>query len=259
VSDVIDERNCCLQDLQGRNLHGLFNVKRLKRAYFRTHTGTATNIKDVKNAVELMDAQRIEMPELKVEARGLMCMADNTQPPMHDLNQYCQAEMGSEPLTPFYDILLASYMSHEEPSNVAILRTRTRRQINKELKREKKMPVQGEELKIDKARYLLGELQLFCRYKNGKGQWFNFSCFGNPKTTELQVLPAENFEQQPTGRVLVNHKDTKATADEQKSIKTQGSTLKFGRQLTAKPSLDKGVDRQRVKRVKFNLVQEGEK
>jgi len=39
VSEVIDERNCCLKDLEGRELHGIFNVKRMKRAILEPTVG----------------------------------------------------------------------------------------------------------------------------------------------------------------------------------------------------------------------------
>lgn len=255
VSEIVDDRNLCLQDLSGRNLHGLFNIKRLKRAYFRTTSGTATNISQVKNAVELMDAQKLENPSLKVEARGMMCMADNKQPPPHDLNDYVRAEQSGEKLNPFYDVQLTSYFCHGENSNVAILRHRTPKQIKIENSREKKMPCQGQEMIVTKAKFKLGDLHLFCRIQDGYGEWFHLSSF-IPKATTLQIESVLNSDQEPTGRILVKLPTILADTGKQTSIKVQGSMLKFARQLNAKPSIENGQGQAKVKKVRFNLADE---
>jgi hypothetical protein len=254
ISDVIDERNCCLKDLQGRSLHGIFNIKRLKRAFFRTSSGTASNINQVKSAIEIMDAQKVDIPDLKVEARGLMCMADNSQPTPHDLNHYQLADTGQNDLSPYYNMQLASYLTHNEGSNVAINRKRKPRQIKRDKKREMKMPRQDEEMIITKGKFKLGELHLFCRTDNGYGIWFHISCFGDTKNPGLQATPAINSDKQPTGRICVNFSGDPAKVDKQ--IRVQGSRLKFARQLCAKPSLDEHPKHVRVKKVRFNLTRE---
>jgi hypothetical protein len=254
VSDVIDERNCCLQDLQGRNLHGLFNVKRLKRAHFRTSAGSATNIKQVKNAVEIMDAQRQQIPEIQVEARGFMCMRDHSQPPCHNLNDYLKAENGSEQLSSNYNIQLSSYFTHQEKSNVAILRTRPEKEIKNEMKRENKLPRQDETMEVLKGKYVLGELHLYCKYKNGYGDWFHISSFSKPGTKELLFKPVVDSNRQPTGRVYMEIPVSQANVDKPKSIRIIGSELKFVRQLSAKPSMDEYQRRKcKLKKVKFDL------
>ncbi len=53
IQEMLDNTHCILQDLQGKVLHGVFSVSRLKPAWIRTNDGDTNNADELKQTKKL--------------------------------------------------------------------------------------------------------------------------------------------------------------------------------------------------------------
>ena len=264
VKDIIDERNCLLEDLEGRELNGIFNIKRLKRAYLRTGNGTASNIEQVRNAVELLDAQRAkeENPE-KVGATSLMCLGDGTTPPQ----ELCETARGiAETRTTHKRVNLASYVGNNGQSTIALQRKRKEKQNLRERNKEQNMPTQDEEMDIAKAKLKHGLLFVLLaskrkrKIKNGHEEnyniWVPMDTLREILIHELKVDPVIGRDGLPTGRITIKiynpEKQEYQQLGENKAIQVTGSALKFARQWYSNVPLKNRKKRHKRTKVRFN-------
>ena len=255
VEHLIDERNCTLADLEGRPLSGVFNIKRLKRAYFRGEQGNISNIEKLKNDVQLLDSYRKNFPGIaKIQPGALLCQSDGTIPKQIDLNKFLSST-DSQPLlmTCAFDLNLYLQPGPERP--VAMRQERHLKNLQKDVSRDRRLPAEDSELSVKRARYKDGILQiLVCQPCSGYYIWLTPSTDLHKEVYDLCIIQVLNQDSLPTGRIIVCSKGLAKepfTARSQKSVRVTGSILRFDRARFGKPSVPASKDQKLVKKVRF--------
>ena len=239
VQEVIDDRNVTLSDLEGRMLNGLFSIKRLKRCYFRCSKGNATNVRDLKESIDILDKARLVNPEtVSIAPASMMCLRDGRVPEKVDYNAYVTSMTG-ERLTDKSQVKLSTYVQLEGDKVPALIRTRTAKAVSKEKKRENKLD-SDDILTVRKARIKDGMLQLLLtNQSNDYNLWLDWDslCSQIQELYRLYFLVNENYL--PTGRLIIVSKGLKLQPDQdliKESVRVTGSMLKLKRNLIGKPS-----------------------
>jgi hypothetical protein len=171
ITGIVDDRLVTLSDLSGNAIFGVHSIKRLKRAYFRVHNKTATNISDIKQAIKDLDEARKKNPNISIEDQpAMMCLSNGHYPQHCNLNHYLTPKMEKQNLINLQEVDSNNSTEVIEKNLLkAATCERNHKQANREEKHNEKTPGEGEDLIASKARVKKGVLQvLLIRQKDPK-------------------------------------------------------------------------------------------
>jgi hypothetical protein len=247
VLEIIGKRLLTLADLSGKRINGVFSLKRVKRCYFRTNDGTATNIKQIQDSIAKMDKIRRDNPTtVSFEPQSLFCL--NNQQALVNPNPACLMTFGErERASPNCKINLEPYCYNLSQNSKAICREQTDEEGELERKLEEDSPKDGEDMMILRAKFRHGKLQFLLRCVESKQfcYWYDFKELKSCGAAGFTIQPVLGKDSTYTGRIrVINNKilqlsqtDSFASLDIP-TIPVQGSLDKYSRNLFGKPSLN---------------------
>jgi hypothetical protein len=206
VQAVFDDRLVSLCDLSGKLITGLFSIKQLKRAHFKVNHKNATNISDIKTAMDKLETLRKTDPQaVQITPQHMFCMKDGTTPENDNMNHYLTPVDHTDPLTNICEIPLTPYLNHLTTGHTQALMTlQTDSQLIKELRHESQLPVLNSELFITKGRYKDGSLEVLFTDRASFHQWTKIDPDSAQSCREITITPIVNEANISTGRANVH-------------------------------------------------------
>ena len=260
VSEVLGDRYVTLTDLEGRQLYGVYSIKRLKRCHFRCDPHNVTSIAQLKESIARMDVERGKVPkESSFHSHSYLCMHDGSIP--------TQPSKDCTALKSIYHAKctfpLEQYMMNCAFTTAAIPRPKNRMEVKKGQCQEEALPNQGNELLLVKARYKDGILQFLFSTEDKFTFWQEIQEDKILKDLGLDffIEPEVDKNATPTGRLLLSIKcfqdQAVCTQRQRYPIRVTGSLLRFSRRWLGLPPYNqlnhlnsvKSVTSQKVKDV----------
>jgi hypothetical protein len=209
------------------------------------HDRNATNITDITQAIETLNAARKTHPELvQITPESTFCMKDESSPAQIDLNECLHSLDETSPLQNVCTIDLKPYIQVRNGRLKAISRDQNEDELEIEDRLERNQPKQDEDLTIERARYKDGTLELLlCNITENFDFWLTIDEQSYKPAKDLETIAIIDRHLLPTGRCqIANTNVSTGSADKNlhisksEAFKVTGSPLHYSRNLLHKPT-----------------------
>ncbi len=177
IHEVLDATHCILSDMQGRLLHGVHHVKRLKPAFIRSKDGPVSNIQQLRNCfnknkgqtgeetsaavIQITDDAGYEISYLANDHFIYKTPSKTTTADKHQSAQKSCIESDTFVSCESRDSDLGVYLTHTTANhNIAVKESLDDRKQSALLKHLEKLPPDGSRMRITKARLKDGQVEL---------------------------------------------------------------------------------------------------